>query len=77
MIPLELNSTQQTALANVCSLARGHLYKVLCHHTHTPEELQRIGQEFLDWTLVCHDMGINPQGFDTLYDKLHRSGSNS
>lgn len=71
IIPLELTSRQQTALAEICSIMRALVYKT-------------EGDEVIDGAALASNLydiaerfQMSPQDFDLLYDRLHRSGANS
>lgn len=71
MIPLQLSSKEQSVLAEICSLCRSIAWDL----ANNDEENARISSEnLLDHVIRS---GFTPQQFDSLYDRLHRSGSNS
>ncbi len=77
-LPLSLTSNQQSCLAEICELARTELYRLQTSNDiqYTNQELQNIGRRFDDLLLQWADVGISPQQFDEMYDKLHRTGAN-
>ena len=74
MIPLELTSRQQSALADLCIVLRGWLYQELT----TPEDKKMDPAELRDRIerVICK-YEFKPTELDVLYDRLHRSGANS
>ena len=71
MLPLELSAREQCFLAEVCSLARS-----VCYDLNTGKDVDyaKIGDQF---TTILLKSEFRPTEFDGMYDRLHRSGSNS
>lgn len=71
MLPLKLTSREQSALAEICSVLRRWLYEEIVSPPMKAEDLrERIAT-------VLERFELTPQQLDALYDRLHRTGSNS
>ncbi len=73
MIPLSLTSQEQEFLAEVCSLCRDVAWNLNGPEA-TWEGVDVLCTKLSD--LVIR-FGFSPQKFDHLYDRLHRTGTNS
>lgn len=72
MLPLNLSSAQQTFLAELVFRLRGHRYQHACGRDISETE---IGEDVFD--LMLRFEHLSAQDYDQMYDKLHRSGSNT
>lgn len=72
MTPLNLTSKEQTVLANFCSFARSLEYQMRTN----PDGVEQIKvvNNLLD---IMNRADFMPTDYDAMYDKLHRTGSNS
>lgn len=71
-VPLNLTSGQQSVLADMCSLSRKVIYR---NDSGSPMSDEEVGLEF--YNILGRYFSFTPQSFDAMYDKLHRTGSNS
>ena len=75
MIPLDLGSRTQSALAEMSALASSTKTKMNSPiDWNTPLDMAAIGEKFCE---ILERFDMSPQDWGKTYDKLHRTGANS